>query len=82
MRYLTLRYVLGVVDTELPTAMNSAIGMQMMCAFMNLGNSFAFSFLRNAALKFDTAMRQGAKVNIQQTILSPAAAKMSLVTFQ
>ena len=60
MCYLTLRYVLGVVDAELPTA----IGMQMMCAFMNLGNSFAFSFLRYVALKLDTAMRQGAKVNI------------------
>lgn len=44
--YLALRYVLGMVDTELSTEMNSAIGMQMMLSFMTLGNSYAFTFCK------------------------------------
>lgn len=42
--YLALRYVVGMVDTELSAEMNSAVGMQMMLSFMTLGNSYAFTF--------------------------------------
>ena len=34
--YLALRYVVGMVDTELTYEMNSAVGMQMMLSFMTL----------------------------------------------
>jgi transcriptional regulator with XRE-family HTH domain len=44
--YLALRYVVGMVDTELSHEMNSAIGMQMMLSFMALGNSHAFTFCK------------------------------------
>lgn len=44
--YLALRYVVGMVDTELSTEMNSAVGMQMMISFMTLGNSHAFTFFK------------------------------------
>lgn len=44
--YLALRYVVGMVDTELSTEMNSAVGMQMMLSFMTLGNSHAFTFCK------------------------------------
>lgn len=44
--YLALRYVVGMVDTELSTEMNSAVGMQMMLSFMSLGNSHAFTFCK------------------------------------
>lgn len=44
--YLALRYVVGMVDTELSTEMNSAVGMQMMLSFMTLGNSHAFTFYK------------------------------------
>ena len=44
--YLALRYVVGMVDTELSTEMNSAVGMQMMLSFMTLGNSHAFAFCK------------------------------------
>ena len=42
--YLALRYVVGMVDTELTYEMNSAVGMQMMLSFMALGNDLAFKF--------------------------------------
>lgn len=44
--YLALRYVVGMVDTDLSTEMNSAIGMQMMLSFMTLGNSHAYTFCK------------------------------------
>lgn len=44
--YLALRYVVGMVDTDLSTEMNSAVGMQMMLSFMTLGNSHAFTFCK------------------------------------
>lgn len=42
--YIALRYVVGMVDTDLSVEMNSAVGMQMMLSFMTLGNSYAFTF--------------------------------------
>ena len=42
--YLALRYVVGMVDTELTYEMNSAVGIQMMLSFMTLGNDLAFKF--------------------------------------
>ncbi len=42
--YLALRYVVGMVDTELTYEMNSVVGMQMMLSFMTLGNDLAFKF--------------------------------------
>lgn len=42
--YLALRYVVGMVDTELTYEMNSAVGMQMMLSFVTLGNDLAFKF--------------------------------------
>ena len=42
--YLALRYVVGMVDTDLSYEMNSAVGMQMMLSFMTLGNDIAFKF--------------------------------------
>lgn len=44
--YLALRYVVGMVDTDLSTEMNSAVGIQMMLSFMTLGNSHAFTFCK------------------------------------
>lgn len=44
--YLALHYVVGMVDNNLSTEMNSAVGMQMMLSFMTLGNSHAFSFFK------------------------------------
>lgn len=44
--YLALRYVVGMVDTELSIEMNSAVGMQMMLSFITLGNSHAFTFCK------------------------------------
>lgn len=44
--YLAMRYVVGMVDTDLSTEMNSAVGMQMMLSFMTLGNSHAFTFCK------------------------------------
>ena len=44
--YLALRYVVGMVDTDLSREMNSAVGMQMMLSFMTLGNSHAFTFCK------------------------------------
>lgn len=44
--YLALRYVVGMVDTDLSAAMNSEVGMQMMLSFMTLGNSHAFTFCK------------------------------------
>ena len=42
--YLALRYVVGMVDTDLSSEMNSAVGIQMMLSFMSLGNDLAFKF--------------------------------------
>ena len=44
--YLALRYMVGMVDTDLSTEMNSAVGLQMMLSFMALGNSHAFTFCK------------------------------------
>lgn len=44
--YLALRYVVGMVDTDLTTEMNSAVGMQLMLSFRTLGNSYAFTFCK------------------------------------
>ena len=44
--YIALRYVMGMVDTDLSTEMNSAVGMQMMLSFMTLGNRHAFTFCK------------------------------------
>lgn len=44
--YLALRYVVGMVDTDLTTEMNSAVGMQMMLSFRTMGNSYAFTFCK------------------------------------
>ena len=44
--YIALRYVVGMVDTDLSIEMNSAVGMQMMLSFMTLGNSHAFTFCK------------------------------------
>lgn len=44
--YLALRYVVVMVDTDLTTEMNSAVGMQMMLSFRTLGNSYAFTFCK------------------------------------
>ena len=44
--YLALRYVVGMVDTDLSAEMNSEVGMQMMLSFMTLGNSYAFTFCK------------------------------------
>jgi len=44
--YLALRYIVGMVDNDLSTEMNSAVGMQMMLSFMALGNSHAFTFCK------------------------------------
>ncbi|WP_435645117.1 helix-turn-helix domain-containing protein [Butyricicoccus porcorum] len=44
--YLALRYVHGLVDTELSNEMNAAVGMQMMLSFMTLGNGYAFRFCK------------------------------------
>ena len=40
--YLALRYIVGMVDTDLSNEMNSSVGMQMMLSFMTLGNDLAF----------------------------------------
>lgn len=44
--YLALRYIVGMVDNDLSTEMNLAVGMQMMLSFMVLGNSHAFTFCK------------------------------------
>lgn len=44
--YIALRYIVGMVDTDLSAEMNSAVGMQMMLSFMMLGNSYAFKFCK------------------------------------
>ena len=44
--YLALRYVVGMVDTGLPDAMNTKIGAQMMLAFAGVGNQYALTFFR------------------------------------
>lgn len=45
--YLALRYIVGMVDTDLSTGMNAAVGMQMMLSFMALGNRHALNFCKN-----------------------------------
>ncbi len=44
--YLALRYIVGMVDTDLSIEMNSSVGMQMMISFMALGNRYAFNFCK------------------------------------
>lgn len=46
--YLALRYVVGMVNTDLSKEMNSAIGIQMMLSFMTLGNKYAFAFWKTS----------------------------------
>ena len=42
--YLALRYVIGLVDTDLGPDLNKSIGMEMMLSFLSLGNPYAFAF--------------------------------------
>lgn len=44
--YLALRYMVGIIDTDLSTEMNSVVGVQMMLSFMALGNNYAFTFFK------------------------------------
>ena len=44
--YLALRYVLGMVDTGYSNEMNQAVGMQMMMSFAQLGNRYAFDYIK------------------------------------
>ena len=44
--YLALRYVVGMVDTDLTSEMNATVGMQMMLSFMAMGNDRAFRFCK------------------------------------
>lgn len=46
--YLALRYVVSMIDTGLSSEMNSAVGMQMMLSFLQLGNHYCFALCRNA----------------------------------
>lgn len=43
--YLALRYVVSMIDTGLSSEMNSAVGMQMMLSFLQLGNSYALHYV-------------------------------------
>jgi Predicted transcriptional regulators len=43
--YLALRYVVSMIDTGLSSEMNSAVGMQMMLSFLQLGNPYALHFV-------------------------------------
>jgi transcriptional regulator with XRE-family HTH domain len=42
--FLALRYVFSMIDTGLSSEMNSAVGMQMMLSFLQLGNPYALHF--------------------------------------
>ncbi|MDE7477202.1 MAG: helix-turn-helix transcriptional regulator [Lachnospiraceae bacterium] len=42
--YLALRYIVGMVDTDLTSEMDLAVGMQMMLSFITMGNDLAFRF--------------------------------------
>lgn len=44
--YLSLRYIVGLIDTDYSLEMNSAIGIQMMLTFARLGNKYALRFLK------------------------------------
>lgn len=44
--YLALRYIVGMVDTDLSTEMNTAIGIEMMLSFMKMGNIYAFNLFQ------------------------------------
>ena len=44
--YLALRYLAGMVDTELSPEMNAAVGSEMMHSFLELGNRHAFNFYK------------------------------------
>lgn len=43
--YLALRYVVSMIDTGLSSEMNTAVGMQMMLSFLQLGNPYALRFV-------------------------------------
>lgn len=43
--YLALRYVVSMVDTGLSSEMNTAVGMQMMLSFLQLGNPYALHYV-------------------------------------
>lgn len=42
--YLALRYILGLIDTDYSDEMSQAVGIQMMLAFLQLGNKYALDF--------------------------------------
>lgn len=42
--YLALRYMYGLIDTDYSDEMNQAVGIQMMLAFLQLGNKYALDF--------------------------------------
>lgn len=44
--YLALRFINGLVDTKMSSEMNTAIGIQLMLAYSQLGNKYAKTFLR------------------------------------
>lgn len=44
--YLALCYILGMIDTELSTEMNTTVGIQMMRSFRRMGNIHAYTFCK------------------------------------
>lgn len=42
--YLALRYMYGLIDTDYSDEMNQAVGIQMMLAFLQIGNKYALDF--------------------------------------
>jgi len=49
--YLSLRYIIGMVDTDYGQDLNRTIGIEMMMSFLSLGNHYAFKFIEKF-LKF------------------------------
>jgi transcriptional regulator with XRE-family HTH domain len=47
--YMALQYVIGMVNGDYSDEMNRIIGMEMMTSFLELGNSYAFAFVKNSA---------------------------------
>lgn len=47
--YLALRYVFGIVDTEYSEEMNQLIGLQMLLAFVQIGNKYALDFFKSSS---------------------------------
>lgn len=46
--YIALEYVWAMVDSDLSSEMNSAVGMQMMLTFAKIGNPHALNFLKTS----------------------------------